>query len=390
MKKTRKLKLVYFLVVLSSLLISCSNTNDDTSPPTEPGIYRCNSSPVAKGARQFGMDILDVPTVGTYTDSFNNLKTLGGQFQTFHVNWNSIEAAGSGATSGAFTDPYGGLAALNALAISDGIKVTLRIHPVDVPGKFVPSDLMATRFNHTDMQVRFRAMIDFVFTKIAPVNVTRLVVGNEIDGYNPGADTNFWLDYPAFLFDLNTWLDLNYPTVELGFVVTANGSTDNTKVLPSSGGLLAPNVFGDSGWAGVVDFIGFTFYPLDFSFQMKPSSQVTAVFTSMVGLTTKPLHIEEVGYSSATATLGSEDLQSEFFCEVFKNWDTYAGRIESLAILRMVDKTRSDAESVATSYGLTGNENFIEYIRSLGIRDNTNQPKRAYSIIQQELEKRGF
>ena len=95
-------------------------------------------------------------------------------------------------------------------------------------------------------------------------------------------------------------------------------------------------------------------------------------------------------YSSSTTTAGSENLQAEFFCEVFKAWDTHLARIPTLAALRMVDKTRSDAEAVATTYGLTGNENFIEYIRTLGLRSNTNQAKNAFDIIESELSKRGF
>lgn len=161
-------------------------------------------------------------------------------------------------------------------------------------------------------------------------------------------------------------------------------------MLPSSGGLLAPDVFGASGWAGAVDFIGFTYYPIDNSFQMKSISLVDGVFTSMTSLTSKPIHIEEIGYSNSITTLGSDNLQSEFFCEVFKNWDTHAARIPSLATLRMVDKSRSDAESVAVAYGLSGNENFIEYIRTLGIRSYDNQAKPAFDLIQSELSKRGF
>lgn len=56
----------------------------------------------------------------------------------------------------------------------------------------------------------------------------------------------------------------------------------------------------------------------------------------------------------------------------------------------MVDKTRSDAESVATTYGLSGNEAFIEYIRSLRIKSSAGVEKSSFSIIQSELQKRGF
>src|SRR3989344_5035662 len=390
MKNNSFIKLTLINFALVGILFGCKPSTSNPADTDGSTVFSCDSTPIDKGTRQFGMDILDVPSVGNYTDNLNHLKSLGGQFQTLHLNWSDIEGAGSGLTSGAFTDPFGALAALNALAISDGIKVTLRIHPVDVPGKFVPSDLTATRFNTATMKTRARAMLDYVFTQISPTHVTHLIIGNEIDGYDPGADTNFWDDYPDFLFDLNAYLQTTHPTVKLGFVITASGATDYTKVLPSSGGRLAPDVFDDTGWAAVVDLVGITYYPLDSSFQVKANSLVSTLFQSLVSFTAKPIHIEEVGFPSSTTTLGSENLQAEFYCEVFKAWDTHASRIPSLSILRMIDKSRSDAETVASTYGLSGNENFIEYIRSLGIRTNSNQSKHGFTIIQSELQKRGF
>lgn len=376
-----------FLILILAFS-SCKTSTSDSSSASPTDSFVCNSVPVAKGSRQFGMDILDVPSVGSYSDSLAHLKSLGGQFQTLHLNWNQIEAAGSGITSGAFTDPSNAMAALNALAVSDGIKVTLRIHPVDVPGKYVPSDLSAMRFNQATMKTRAKAMLNYVFTRINPANVTHLIVGNEIDGYNPGADTNFWQDYADFLFELNVHLVNNFPTVKIGFVLTAKGATDTTFILPSSGGQKAVDIF--AAWMSAVDLLGITYYPLSTSLTMKPNSEVATMFQNLVAFTNKPIHIEEVGYSSSATTGGTEALQSEFFCEVLKAWDTHATKIPSLAVLRMVDKTRTDSENVAITYGLSGNENFIEYIRTLGIRTTTNQAKESFTLIDSELQKRGF
>lgn len=332
------------------------------------------------------MDISDPPTGGAYTDNLASLKAIGGSFQTLHLYWNEIEAAGSGATSGAFTDPYGGaLASTEFVANSQNVKVTLRIHPVDAPGKYVPSDLSATRFNNANLKTRAKAMIDYVFTRIAPGHVNQIFLGNEIDGYNPGSDTNFWTDYPDFLNDLRTYINATY-SVQVGFVTTLPGVTDTTKTL--AGGWNSVAVF--DAWMSVVDTLGVTYYPLTPTFQMKPNSGVVTDFQSLVNFTAKPIHIEEVGYSSSASTSGSEYLQSEFFCEVFKAWDTHSARIPSLTALRMIDKTRADAEATAIKYGLTGNESFIEYIRALGLKTNTASVKPAFTLISSELQKRGF
>ncbi|MBN8538113.1 MAG: hypothetical protein J0M15_13750 [Deltaproteobacteria bacterium] len=41
-------------------------------------------------------------------------------------------------------------------------------------------DLANTRFNSATLQTRAKAMIDYVFSRINPANVTHLVMGNEI------------------------------------------------------------------------------------------------------------------------------------------------------------------------------------------------------------------
>ncbi len=349
----------------------------------------CSTSVTAKGSREFGMDILVEPSAGgSYNSNLQNLQNFGGSFQTYHVNWNSIEGVGSGGSSGALADPYGSLAALDAVATATNTKVTLRIHPVDVPGKFVPSDLMNTRFNSATMSNRFTQMLQFVFTKLNPSHISHIVVGNEIDGYNPGSDVNFWYDYPVFLFNLKVWLTNNYPSLQLGFVSTMGGIVNNTVLMGSGGSLNARTLF--SSWLNSVDLLGVTYYPMNSNFQMQANSLVASQFQSLDSFTSKPIHIEEVGYASSAQNGGSENLQSEFFCEVFKAWDQYPSKIRSLAILRMVDTTRTSAEQTAITYGLSGNENFIEFIRSLGIRSNSNTAKGSFSVIQSELEKRGF
>lgn len=374
-----------FIISLLGLTFyfSCAKKQDDATG----GTFACQSTPVAKGLRQFGMDISDVASGSSYSNNLSTLQSLGGTFQTLHLNWNQIEASGSGALSGAFTDPYGGaLASLNSIANSTGVKVTLRIHPVDIPGKSVPTDLSSARFNTANMKTRAKAMLDYVFTRISPSNVNQLLIGNEIDGYNPGADTNFWTDYPDFLNDVRTYINASY-SVKVGFVTTLYGVTDSSKTL-HAGGANSVSVF--SAWMSVVDTIGVTYYPLDNSFQMRAASVVATDFQNLAAFTAKPIHIEEIGYASSAANSSSDYAQAEFFCEAFKAWDAHSTSITSLAILRMNDLSRASAETVATNYGLTGNEAFIEYIRSLGLRTNDAIEKNSVSVVRDELNKRGF
>ncbi len=339
------------------------------------------------------MDISNVAVGGSFDENATALKKLGGTYQSLHLYWNQIEGTGSGASSGPFTDPScgpgcGTLASMNAVATSLNIKFTLRIHPVDVPGKYLPADLMSTRFNNANLKTRAKAMLAFIFTKVNPAHVTRILIGNEVDKFNPGADASFWQDYPNFLFDINAWLRQNYPSLNVGFVTTLAGVTDPNTILPSSGNLKAVDIF--KAWMGVVDLLGVTYYPLDPTFRMKPNSGVAKDFQNLAAFTTLPIHLEEVGYPTSATNGGSDNLQAEFFCEVLKAWDAYAARIPSLTILRLNDIPRSEAEGIAKTYSLSGNENFIEYIRSMGQRSEKGAAKSAYDMLLSELKKREF
>lgn len=380
----------FFSLSLVLLLVGCSESSSSSGGggTTPDATFVCDSTPVAKGARMFGMDILAEPSVGGYADNLSSLKTMGGEFQTLHINWKDIEGAGSGATSGTFTDPYGALAALDGIAATDGIKVTLRIHPVDIPGKQVPTDLMNTRFNDANMKARAKAMLTYVFTQIDPAHVTHLMMGNEVDDFDPESDTDFWLDYPDFLFEMNVWLATNYPGIEIGFVSTLKGVTDQSKILAHSSSQKSVDVL--DGWMGVVDNIGVTYYPIETSFLMQANSHVATDFQNLVAFTNKPIHLEEVGYASSKTVSGSDYFQAEFFCEVLKSWDTYQTQIPTLAALRMVDLSSTAASAVADTYNLSGNNYFIEYIRSLGIKTSIGTPKQAYTLLTSELDKRGF
>lgn len=60
-----------------------------------------------------------------------------------------------------------------------------------------------------------------------------------------------------------------------------------------------------------------------------------------------------------------------------------------MAVLRLNDVSRTAAESLADPYGIT-HEEFIEYLRTLGVRTDTGTLKQSFSIIKSELQKRSF
>lgn len=346
----------------------------------------CARVAIAKASRAFGMDILNPSPTFDYNANLSALKDMGGSFQTLHLAWSSLEAAGAGMTSGAFSDPGEALRVLNTLATAQGIKLALTIRPVDIPGKTVPSDLASTRFNTAIMKTRFRKLLGFVLTRINVQNLTTIMVGNEINFYNPGADTNFWTDYGDFLADVRDYVHASHPGLKVGFTATYDGLTDATKTLA----LAKNSVKTMQDYAKRIDVVGVTYYPLNADFTVKPPSVVDGDFQRLVDFATTELHIQEIGYPSGAANGSSEPMQKQFYCEVFNAWDKHRNRIPQLAALRMNDTARADAESTAKTYGLAANEAFIEYLRSLGLRRYTGEDKAAFTQLKAALTARGF
>ena len=182
------------LLILVIAIQSCSKKTDGSDIVIDRGgsLYACDSHATEKGSRRFGMDILNQYSGGSYMTDFQTLKSIGGNYQTLHLTWSSLEGAGSDFTSGDFTDPSNALQTFSNLASSDGIKLALTIRPIDATGKTVPSDLASTRFSAANMKTRFKALVDYIITRIPQNNLVSIMIGNEIDNYNPGSDTNFW------------------------------------------------------------------------------------------------------------------------------------------------------------------------------------------------------
>ena len=168
--------------------------------------------------------------------------------------------------------------------------------------------------------------------------------------------------------------------VELAFTGTLHGLTESASA---------------DEWTSmesVVDLIHVTYYPIDSNFQVEDPSVVTDDLQALVDKFSAPIYLQEVGYQSSSTSNSSKSKQAEFFCNFFQAWDTHASEIPRASILRFNDVSQSSAESTATTYGVSGNQNFIEYIRTLGLRtySGTGSDKSAFSIVDQETEKRGW
>lgn len=363
---------IFIISVISALccLNSCATEcNDECSPKEE---------------RLLGYDILDLTENGSFDDNLTKAKSLGLEFMSLHLHWNQIETEKE-----LFSDPYGALRSLNDLAVADNLKFALIISPIDIPGKVTPADLLELQFDSEEMILRFTGLIDYILSIVDPEILTSLSVGNEIDAYNWSGNNDSTAAYTIFLTAIEEYLD-SYG-VKLAFTGTLGGLTSGT--------------FRDQGiWtamAAEVDVVHVTYYPMNDNMKVKsPDSAADdlALLVSEFSETTAadggiiPIFIQEVGYQSSSVCGSSEKKQADFFYYFFLAWDTHRDIIKQASILRLNDVSRAQAEITAETYGLTDNNLFIEYIRTLGLvtYNGTGTDKTAVSVIKTETARRGW
>jgi hypothetical protein len=359
------MKLFTLALITGVLLFSCGKT--DTEPKEQ---YNCIlESVVPKGDRKVGLDILDLNENEDFDRNMAFAKDLGIDFLPMHFDWNFIETS-----PGIYEDTYSFLELISLFAAQNDLKLSLTLRPVDIPGKTVPSDLFETRFNDQQMIKRFELLIDFIFTIVDPDLVLNFQIGNEIDGYDTSNEpATFWNDYGIFLKEITAYFHTNYPGIKTGFTATFDGLTEN----PERYNTLLMNV----------DVLGTTYYPHKNGFNVKdPDCPFKDLAELVSHYDTKPIYIQEVGYQTSGINNSSEYKQAEFYCNLFRAWDIHAAQIETLSIVRLNDLSLQSAQESAGPYGLNS-EDFIEYLRTLGIRtyENEGKKKQAFDIIKARL-----
>ena len=357
------------LLLLLLLFTGCKK--DD--PPTET--FTCEiESPQPKGDRLIGLDLLNITETNTFEDNIDLAKELKTDYIALHTTWSGLEPSPNN-----YTDPIDAILLLGQTAQDNGFKFSLTLRPIDATGKTVPSDLENLRFNDEQMINRFKALLDYVFTRVEPSVLLNLQIGNEIDGYDTSNEhPDFWLDYSEFLAAIQQYMHATYPGVLVGYTAQLDGLLEN------------PSIF--SALNNAVDILGVTYYPLKSNFDVKaPSAVIDDLNELMSTYDDIDIYLQEIGCQSSARNNSSEAKQAEFFCNFFTVWDTHADRLKAANIVRLNDLSEADAEASAGPYGISSTP-FIEYLRTLGLRsfDGEGQNKQAFQIIKDNLEARGW
>jgi hypothetical protein len=156
--------------------------------------------------------------------------------------------------------------------------------------------------------------------------------------------------------------------------------------------------------------IGVSYYPLENGLLQDPSV-VAQHFSDLLALYPhKNLHFFQLGYpsgyyatdaypeyaaSDVTPVIGSSAmLQSDFIEAVFDSWDEYAGRINLIGFTWMHDETEADVAAIAADPAFGGLDDpppdFVEFLRTLGLRTDAAADKPAWTTLANETAARGW
>ncbi len=339
-----------------------------------------------------GLDILYTTPASSYAQNLATAQSLGVQVLPFSLDWDEIEPdtpticdAGS-----SYTDPFGSLAAFNALLPDAGMAASLNIRTVNTNLLAVPVSLQANAFDGGQagvdlMACRFDRMLDFVFARIPDLQLVSLQIGNEIDDYPGASAVDFWSSYWSFFAQVSAYARTKRPGLQVGVTSTFTGLVGTSANPLAQGGLAQINK--------IADLTGFTYYPLDGSGRVRDPSVVQSDFAAAVAAAAPglPIFVLEAGYPSDGASCGSSQaMQASFVEDLFGAWDANASRIAYVSFLRLDDYSDPDAINAAGGYGLGSSAAFVAFLETLGLEQYDGGIKPALQALGEQAALRGW
>lgn len=366
------------LFFVLAILISC--TKNDGVSPSSP------SSVVQKGSRKFGLHVT-YGSAETYNDAFNILVTN----RYDHVNLHQIWGDGgiSGVTGALATNAAGtsfdftNIDIANAFYPAYGKGISLTIGTIDTNNKFVPSSFIATDFDQTSIRTAFKNLLSSMLPRLTSSDIIGLQIGNEVDIFL-GTDATAWSKYKTFFDDISAYAKTLNPNLKIGVTTTLYGAISSTQKT------FIQNLNSNA------DFVSVTYYPVNSDFTMKSSAVIESDIGSLVALyPTKPIYIQEFGYSSGSSYVASsEQKQNEAVQAFFLVWDKYASNIPFVSWLNLTEWSQASVDGYGSQYGMCPGvscDSFKEFLKTLGLRDyTTGTYKPALTEIINQTTQRGW
>lgn len=256
------------------------------------------------------------------------------------------------------------------LAQTNGAKMSYTLRLIDTVHKAVPPDLMKKGWMDAEMQKRVLQLVD----ELAPIlrdRVQWFVFGNEIDGYfdrHPNEVADFGRLYELVAARVHD----SAPGVKVASSVQFGG------IDKLDGPLHALNQR--------FDFLMLTYYPMKGDFTVQDPSAPTRDLPRMkMAANGRQVVLQEIGYPTGAANNSNEELQAQFFENVFGEMRKDPQTFAAASVFLLADLRDKFARDLASYYGINGHESFRAFLQTLGLFDGDGRPKKSWAVFQSEL-----
>jgi hypothetical protein len=311
--------------------------------------------------RELGIEV-DQPPGFDQGAQIDIVKPFGVSAIQLTIPWGTLEPDGNGFDQNTVSLLQFGMSYYKM----HGVHVVLSVPIVDTVGTFVPSDLAGAKLDSAAVVARAEAMIAKVLAQCGP-ELEYLVLSNEVD-LNLADGTPTWAELAALVTALAAKAHALRPDVKTGVSVTAGA------LLSSPPNADAVAVLADSDVAFV------TYYHAG-NFGTSSKGSVEADLAAIVGATSRPVVFKEYGYATGPLIGGSDDDQVQFVIDTFAAWDRHADRIPFVMYSRMFDNDMPTCVQEAADYGDPGDQAFIQFLCTLGLRSFGDVAKPAWAAF---------
>ncbi len=356
------------------LLLACGGGGggSEPAPALRPGVLAISASPRLEPWPATPQAYLDATSQATQL-----VQDAGARGQMSTWTWKALEP-----TAGQYdAQKLAELDAAVAGATSRGLVLYVGLQLINTSVLELPAGLSDTAFDGSVLQNRFKALLDRVITPHRG-RIRYLSIGNEVDAWlraNPAQ----WPRYRSFFAAMVAYAHQLDPAIQVGVTGTADAA-----LVQSAAELRALNA--------AADVVILTYYPLTFSASgvtvRNPQQVVAADFAAMRGFAVgKPLVLQEVGFPAAAGNGSSQALQSAFVSQVFAAWrQPGAAPIPFLNFFLLHDFTPQMCADFGVYYGAAGQQSFIDFLCSLGLRQADGTPRAAWAVLQAEARAAGL
>lgn len=321
-------------------------------------------NPIEQWNRLIGIDVNEVND--NYIESFEYATKLGMNFTTMSFNWDDIES-----NKGKYFNEN--LEIANSYYPLQNIKIALVISVIDTTANSLPEYLKWKKFNDKEVIESFKNMLDFTFSEIKDLDLLSISIWNEVDIYLWN-DKGKWKEYEEFFKEISIYIKKKYPDLKVWAKITLDW-------------MLNKNLEESKSLNRYSDVIMVTYYPLNSNFEVKITLEIKKDLEDTMNLYQKNFQFLELWCPSWYLVKSSQAKQAEFIHNMFLYWDKYKNRIESMNIIWINERSKSELKGY-TEYYWINDKKFVDYLGTLGLFDSAWNEKNVVDILKKELEYR--